>query len=86
MTTTPTASDNRGLKALEQKVLGSDLCAACGPVFSLCPYLSSHKGRVVKLDNCNLEEGRCFAYCPRTEVDLDKVYRKISEKAIKRLS
>jgi coenzyme F420 hydrogenase subunit beta len=68
---------NRGLKALEEKVLGHDLCAACGACLSLCPYLRSWKGRVVKLDDCNLEEGRCFAYCPRTEVDLEEVYQKI---------
>src|SRR5512136_2590389 len=71
------AKPNRGLKALEQKVLGSDLCAGCGACLCLCPYLRSRKGRVVKLDNCNLEEGRCFAYCPRTEVDLDKIYSKV---------
>ncbi len=68
---------NRGLKALEEKVFGSDQCAGCGACLSLCPYLRSRKGRVVKLDDCNLEEGRCFAYCPRSEVDLDKVYNKI---------
>jgi len=72
---------NGGLKALEEKVLGSNLCAGCGACLSLCPYLRSRKGRVVKLDNCNLEEGRCFAYCPRTEVDLDKVYSKIFGKS-----
>ena len=68
---------NRGLKALEEKVFNQDLCAACGACLSLCPYLGSWKGRVVKLDNCNLEEGRCFAYCPRTDVDLDRVYQGI---------
>ncbi len=68
---------NKGLKALEEKVFGRDLCAACGACLSLCPYLRSWKGRAVKLDSCNLEEGRCFAYCPRTEVDLDEVYQKI---------
>ena len=68
---------NRGLKALEEKVLGRALCAACGACLSLCPYLRSYKGRVVKLDDCNLEEGRCFAYCPRTEVNLDEVYQKL---------
>jgi coenzyme F420 hydrogenase subunit beta len=68
---------NKGLKALEEKVLGRDLCAACGACLSLCPYLRSFKGRVVKLDDCNLVEGRCFAYCPRTEVNLDEVYQKI---------
>jgi coenzyme F420 hydrogenase subunit beta len=68
---------NKGLKALEEKVFNQGLCAACGACLSLCPYLRSWKGRVVKLDDCNLEEGRCFAYCPRTEVDLDRVYNKI---------
>ena len=68
---------NRGLKGLEEKVISQDLCAVCGACLSLCPYLRSWKGRVVKLDNCDLDEGRCFAYCPRTEVDLDGVYRRI---------
>jgi coenzyme F420 hydrogenase subunit beta len=67
---------NRGLKALEEKVFGRGLCAACGACLSLCPYLRSWKGKVVKLDDCKLEEGRCFAYCPRTEVDLNEVYKK----------
>jgi coenzyme F420 hydrogenase subunit beta len=68
---------NKGLKGLEEKVISQGLCAACGACLSLCPYLRSWKGRVVKLDNCDLEEGRCFAYCPRTEVDLDGVYQRI---------
>jgi coenzyme F420 hydrogenase subunit beta len=72
---------NKGLKALEEKVLNQGLCAACGACLSLCPYLRSWKGRVVKLDDCNLEEGRCFAYCPRTEVDLDKVYQGVFGKS-----
>ena len=68
---------NKGLKALEEKVFSQDLCAICGACLSLCPYLRSWKGRVVKLDDCNLEEGRCFAYCPRTKIDLDEVYQGI---------
>ena len=68
---------NKGLKGLEEKVFDRGLCTACGACLSLCPYLRSWKGRVVKLDHCNLEEGRCFAYCPRTEVDLDGVYKSI---------
>lgn len=71
---------NRGLKALEEKVFSRDLCASCGACLSLCPYLRSWKGRVVKLDDCNLEEGRCFAYCPRTDIDLDEIYQGIFRK------
>lgn len=66
---------NRGLKALEEQVLDHGQCTACGACVSLCPYLRSFNGRIVKLDDCNLTEGRCFAYCPRTEVDLDTINR-----------
>jgi coenzyme F420 hydrogenase subunit beta len=68
---------NRGLKGLEEKVLDRELCAACGACLSLCPYLRSWKGRVAKIDHCNLDEGRCFSYCPRTEVDLDEASQSV---------
>jgi coenzyme F420 hydrogenase subunit beta len=66
---------NRGLKGLESKVLNQGQCAACGACLSLCPYLRSWKGRAVKLHDCDLSEGRCFSFCPRTEVDLDALHR-----------
>ena len=31
----------------------------------------------MKLDNCDLAEGRCFAHCPRTRVDLESIHRKV---------
>ena len=68
---------NRGLNALEEKVIDRGLCAACGACVSLCPYLRSWQARTVKLDNCDLAEGRCFAYCPRSEVDPDELHRKL---------
>ncbi|MBM4322810.1 MAG: hypothetical protein FJ115_04540 [Deltaproteobacteria bacterium] len=64
---------NRGLKGLEEKVLRKDLCIACGACLSLCPYLRSWQGRVVKLHDCSLEEGRCFAYCPRAELEFAQI-------------
>jgi coenzyme F420 hydrogenase subunit beta len=67
---------SRGLKGLEEKVFQKDLCIACGACLSLCPYLRTWRGRVVKLHDCGLEEGRCFAYCPRTEVDQGALQRK----------
>ena len=66
---------NKGLKGLESKVLDRSQCAACGACLSLCPYLRSWKGRTVKLHDCDLSEGRCFSFCPRTEVDLDALHR-----------
>ncbi len=68
---------NRGLKGLETKVLDQGQCAACGACLSLCPYLRSWKGRAVKLHDCDLSEGRCFSFCPRTEVDLDALHRAV---------
>jgi len=61
---------NKGLEALEKNVLAKGLCAACGACVSLCPYLSSWQGRIVKLDSCDLGQGRCFAYCPFEQVRL----------------
>ena len=66
---------NRGLKGLESKVLNQGQCAGCGACLSLCPYLLSWKGKAVKLHDCDLSEGRCFSFCPRTEVDLDALHR-----------
>jgi coenzyme F420 hydrogenase subunit beta len=68
---------SRGLKGLESKVLDRGQCAACGACLSLCPYLRSWQGKAVKLHDCDLSEGRCFSFCPRTEVDLDALHRAV---------
>jgi len=69
--------ENRGLQALESGVIQKDLCTSCGACLSLCPYLQSWQGRLVKLDNCDLAEGRCFANCPRTQVNLETIYQEV---------
>ena len=68
---------NGGLRVLEERVFDCDLCVSCGACVSLCPYLGSRQGRTVKLDECDLAEGRCFDYCPRGKVDLDNLHRKL---------
>ncbi len=67
--------ENRGFQALESRVIQKDLCTSCGACLSLCPYLQSWQGRLVKLDNCDLAEGRCFAHCPRTQVNLEAIHQ-----------
>ncbi len=69
--------EKRGVQALEERVLRRDLCTVCGACSSLCPYLRSWKGRVVKLHECDLSEGRCFSYCPRVEVDIELLHRAV---------
>jgi coenzyme F420 hydrogenase subunit beta len=61
----------KGCRELQSEVLAKDLCSLCGACVGMCPYLVAHKGRVVALDECNLPQGRCYTFCPRTSVDLD---------------
>ena len=63
----------KGCKELISDVVEKDLCCLCGACAGSCPYLVSYKGRIVELDNCTLEDGQCYQYCPRTFVDMDKL-------------
>lgn len=60
-----------------ERVIGRDLCTLCGACLSLCPYLLSFEGRIVALNQCDLTQGRCFDYCPRTEVDIEVIHQKV---------
>ena len=60
-----------GPKELLEDVFKKDLCVGCGACVELCPYFRSHKGKTAMLFPCDLDQGRCYAYCPKAEVDLD---------------
>ncbi|MEW6667334.1 MAG: Coenzyme F420 hydrogenase/dehydrogenase, beta subunit C-terminal domain [Thermodesulfobacteriota bacterium] len=70
-------AEQKALERLHERVLAEDLCAGCGACISVCPYLRHFDGRIVKLDPCDRSEGRCWDYCPRSEVDLDAIHRKL---------
>jgi len=55
---------------LKKHVLEESLCTGCGACVGLCPYQVIYHDRTVQLHNCDLEDGRCYAYCPRTLTDL----------------
>ncbi len=59
-----------GPDLLQGRVLSPGICTGCGACTSLCPYLNLVQGRAVLLEPCGREEGRCYSFCPRTEVDL----------------
>jgi coenzyme F420 hydrogenase subunit beta len=63
--------DAKGCRELQSEVLARDLCTLCGACVGMCPYLVAYRGRVVALDECNLPQGRCYVFCPRTSLDLD---------------
>ena len=55
---------------LKKNVLDTGLCTGCGACVSLCPYQVIYHDRTVQLHTCDLEDGKCHAFCPRTDVDL----------------
>lgn len=63
----------RASQRLYDEVIGSGLCTLCGACVWLCPYLrvNPRRGTLQWIDQCDLEEGRCYAFCPRTDLDLD---------------
>lgn len=58
-------------KDLEKNVLAKDLCSACGACTNVCPYIDMVQGKkAVIVEDCGLSEGRCYAFCPRTALDV----------------
>jgi len=69
------SAELKGPQQLQGEVIDKHLCTLCGACVGVCPYLVSHQGRIVVMDECNLSEGRCYAVCPRTSVDFDELNR-----------
>ncbi|MGD8738918.1 MAG: Coenzyme F420 hydrogenase/dehydrogenase, beta subunit C-terminal domain [Desulfobacterales bacterium] len=75
------------MENLQRKILGSnelledvhkrELCIGCGACVDICPYFKNYKGKTARLFPCTLEQGRCYAYCPKAEVDLDALSQAI---------
>jgi coenzyme F420 hydrogenase subunit beta len=65
-----------GPNELLEDVFQKDLCIGCGACTYLCPYFRSYKGKTAMLFPCNLAEGRCWAYCPKVDVDLDELAKR----------
>ena len=69
------SSPAKGLQHLQEEVIEAGLCTMCGACVGHCPYLRRFEGRVVVLDTCDLCNGECYRYCPRTPTDWDVLNR-----------
>jgi len=70
-----------GPTELLEDVLAKDLCIGCGACIDLCPYFRSHRGKTRNLFPCTLSQGKCWAYCPKVEADLDELSRELFDKS-----
>ena len=67
----------KGAKELQEEVISKGLCTFCGACSGSCPYLVPYKGKMILMDNCNLSEGQCYQYCPRTFTDMDALSQEV---------
>lgn len=58
---------------LKKDVLEQGLCTGCGACVGLCPYHVVYHDRTVQLHECDLKDGQCYAFCPRTPADYGKM-------------
>jgi len=56
---------------LKKNVLEMGLCTGCGACVGLCPYQIIRRDRTVQMHRCDLIQGKCYAFCPRTEIDFN---------------
>ncbi len=70
-----------GPTELVEGVQKGGLCIGCGACVGLCPYFLNYRGKTVQIFPCALTQGRCFAACPKVEVDLEEISRHHREKA-----
>ena len=62
---------------LKKNVLEQDLCTGCGACVGLCPYQVTHADRTVQLFDCDLPDGKCYAFCPRTPADYGQICKNL---------
>jgi len=67
----------KGQKELREEVGDREFCTGCGACINLCPYHASYHDQVVQLHGCDLKEGGCYAFCPRTPTDLESLRKNL---------
>jgi coenzyme F420 hydrogenase subunit beta len=60
-----------GQHELNEQVKSAMLCTGCGACVNICPYQRAYRDNVVAIFPCDIDIGRCYAFCPRTPVNLE---------------
>lgn len=68
-----TKMEIKGQKELRAEVIEKDLCVNCGACVNLCPYQAAYQDNLIIIDPCDRQQGRCYAFCPRTYTDLQSL-------------
>ncbi|MGE5380990.1 MAG: Coenzyme F420 hydrogenase/dehydrogenase, beta subunit C-terminal domain [Methylocystaceae bacterium] len=62
-----------GGNQLKAEVLNTSACSLCGACLDWCPYLKNLEDHLVLRFDCPVNDGRCYAVCPRTMTDWEAV-------------
>jgi coenzyme F420 hydrogenase subunit beta len=63
--------ENRGQAWIKNQVMDQGLCTGCAACVGLCPYQRFYRDQTAIIHECDRTRGRCAAYCPRGQVDLN---------------
>jgi coenzyme F420 hydrogenase subunit beta len=67
---------------LKKNVLDAGLCTGCGACINLCPYQVVYHDRTVQLHRCDLDDGKCYAFCPRTAINFTSLQDSLFDRSI----
>jgi coenzyme F420 hydrogenase subunit beta len=63
--------ENQGQAWIKNQVMAQGLCTGCAACVGLCPYQRFYRDQTAIVHECDRTWGRCSAYCPRGQVDLN---------------
>lgn len=75
-------SISMGQGQLIDKVIDRGICVTCGACVGLCPYFEYFDGKVVVMDRCTSDTGRCLQICPRMDCDEISLDDTVTKKSI----
>jgi len=59
--------EEKGQERLLKTIIDAGLCVQCGACVGHCPYFDFFDGRVMVMDACRSDTGRCADVCPQLE-------------------